>query len=176
MPGKHIESVALKELFEQDTSGNIPILLDIEHDEIRWGENDLEQEDKHLRIINNTLPVKYDNKRYLPSYFSFEAPQEDGQKVGSASITISAIDQRIIEIIRSISSKPKATVIAAFNQVAENKIVFSKLYNYTFEMSNCTWDGISAKWNLTFDPAMQRNVPVDKANSIRCPAAYAQNS
>ena len=114
----------------------------------------------------------YEGKKYIPCYFSFEVPSEDGQKVGDTSITISAIDQRIIEIIRSIKSKPTATVIAAFAKINDTKIMFSKLYHYRFDMSNANWDGITAKWNLTFDPMMKQNVPVDKATAQRCPAAY----
>ena len=173
MPGKNIESTTLEELFSQDTDGHIPILLDIEHEDVCCDErSNGEQEDGHLRLINNSVPGRYEGKKYIPCYFSFEVPSEDGQKVGDTSITISAIDQRIIEIIRSIKSKPTATVIAAFAKINDTKIMFSKLYHYRFEMSNANWDGITAKWNLTFDPMMKQNVPVDKATAQRCPAAY----
>lgn len=182
--GKNIESTTLEELFSEDISGNIPILLDIVHEDIFWGEghDDTEENDLigqtngHLRLINNNIPVIYEKKKYLPSKFTFEQPQEDGHKVGNTSITISAIDQRIIEIIRSIESKPRAMVIAAFQKLDNTKIVFSKIYHYTFEMSNANWDGVTAKWDLTFDPAMSRNIPVDKATATRCPSAYEQNS
>lgn len=174
--GKNIESIALEELFSQNSDGNIPILLDIEHEDIVWDKDTFGQFNGHLRLVNNNVAVMYEGKKYLPSSFSFEIPGEDGATVASTNITISAIDQRIIEVIRSISSKPKANIVAAFTSIDDTKIIFSKLFHYTFEMSNCTWDGVTARWTLTFDPAMLQNIPVDKASAARCPAAYEQNS
>lgn len=172
--GRNIESITLQELFAQDTDGNIPILLDIQSDEIFW--EDQAQENGHLRVVNNNVAVMFEGKKYLPAFFSFDQPSEDGTKVGDTSITISAIDQRVIEIIRSITQKPIAVIDALFTRIDDAKIMFSKLYHYRFQMSDVTWDGVSAKWKLTFDPAMALNVPVDEAIETRVPAAYEQNS
>ena len=181
MSTKTIEAVTLEELFKESTDGSIPVLMDIEHEGINWGETnrddgtkgDLEQENGHLRLINANYSVKYEGKRYLPSYFSFTMPSEDGKTIGQTSVTISAIDQRIINIIRSIEDKPKATFVALFAR-NDRTVTFSKLYKYTFEMGSVTWDGVSAKWNLVFDPAMQLQVPRDKATPMRCPAVQVK--
>lgn len=177
MATKTIESETLEELFSKDTDGSIPVLMDIEHEDINWGNikdkdgslGDLEQENGHLRLINASYSVKYQGKKYLPAYFAFTMPSEDGKTVGQTSVTISAIDQRIIKIIRSIENKPTVTFVALFSR-KDSTVSFSKLYKYSFEMDSVTWDGVSAKWNLIFDPAMQLQVPRDKATNIRCPS------
>lgn len=173
---KNIESTTLEELFSQDTDGCIPVLMDIQHDSIVWSDNSQEQENGHLRIVNNSIPVYFEGKKYSPAYFSFELPSEDGKTIGNSTVTISAIDQRVIEVIRSITENPKAVITAAFSKISDTEIIFSKLYRYEFEMGSVTWDGVSAKWGLTFDPAMGRNIPADLASKARCPAAYEQNS
>ena len=42
-------------------------------------------------------------------------------------------------------------------------------------MGSVQWDGVTAKWNLMFDSAMNQNMPVDLATESRCPAAYEDN-
>lgn len=172
--GKTINSITIKELFDQNTSGLIPLLADIQHDHIKWGPNDMEQEDGHLRIINDAASVKYQDKRYMPSYFAFTLPQEDGKKIGNSTITISSIDKRIVEIIRSINSVPPVLVInAAFaKKDFDGKVGFTfyDLGEYRFKMTNCRWDSTTAQWDLVFDTTMQLNVPVDIGTIYRSPS------
>lgn len=171
MSGRKIETMTAEELLRPATGGSFPILVDIQHTEIVWTDGSDDQEDGHLRLINANFPVRYSGHYYLPCVFKFTMPSEDGKKVGSTDITISAIDKRIIEIIRSINSKPKA-VIEAFFTKYDSTVYFSRLYKYEFEMTNCIWDGATAKWTLVFDPTMQLNVPRDLASQARCPGDF----
>lgn len=172
--GKTINSLALKELFEESTDGLFPFLADVQHDYIRWGENDNEQENGHIRLINDASPVRYKDKKYMPAYFAFTIPTEDGKKISNTTITISSIDKRIIEVIRSINSfPPTLTITAAFaKKEIEGKIgyTFYELGEYKFSMNNCRWDGTTAQWDLVFDSAMQLNVPVDIGTEFRNPS------
>lgn len=172
---KNIDSMTIEELYSQDTASSIPILLTIRHGGIVWTDNSGAQENGFLRLINSNVPVIYEDKKYLPANFIFELPSEDGKKVGDTKISISAIDQRIIEVIRSIDSNPIAEITAVFQYISETEITFKKLYNYRFEMQSVEWNGVSAQWKLMFDPAMNVNIPADLATSIRCPSAYEQN-
>ena len=112
--GRTIETVTLEELFAEQTNGVLPILADIQHDGIIWTDGSTEQENGHLRLINDTVPVRYNGYKYMPAYFEFTQPQEDGKKVGSTNITVSAIDQRSQEIIRSINDTRPTLVIETF--------------------------------------------------------------
>lgn len=174
MIGKTIESTTLTELFKERTDGTFPVLAEIYHKNIKWAEGDTEQDNGYLRLINENFPVIYEGKKYMPSYFSFIMPSIENDKIGSTSITVSAIDKRMVEIIRSITEKPIITLKAFFAK-KDDTIYFSKIYEYKFEMSNCTWDGVTAKWTLTFDPTMQLNVPRDLATVNRCPSINANN-
>lgn len=172
--GKRINTVALKELFDENTGGAIPILADIQHDHIKWTDNTHEQEDGHLRIINDMAAVKYKGQRYIPASFSFTLPSEDGKKISNTTITVSSIDQRIIEIIRGINSAPPIlTINAVFGkQEIEGRTgyTFHDLGEYKFSMTNCRWNGLTAQWDLVFDSVMQLNVPVDMGTVYRNPA------
>lgn len=172
--GRNIESITLQELFASSTAGSLPILIDIRHDALKWSDPSLQQEDGHMRLINAPTAVRYNNKRYLPSVFTYTMPTEDGSKVGNSSITISAIDKRIIELIRSIKTYPIAVIEAFFTQPTDNTYVFSRLYHYEFQMKDVTWDNTTAKWNLVFDPVMQMNVPKDLGTKSRNPGVLVE--
>ena len=173
--GKKIESVTIEELFTSCTDGSIPVLIDVKHDALTWEDEQYEQEDGHLRLINSPTSVRYEGHKYLPSFFSFTIPQEDGQKVGKTSVVISAIDQRVVQLIRSIKTKPRMTIVALFAKPTETSFAFSKVFHYEFEASNASWDDSTAKWDLVFDPITQMNVPKDLGTKTRCPGIIKES-
>lgn len=173
---KNIEASTLEELFAQNTDGCLPILVEIQDDNIIWQTKDAYDEDGYLRLVSGNIPVMYEGKRYRPSVFTFEQPSEDGKKVGNTNISICAVDKRIIEIIEQIETRPKVEIVAAYCKASDEEIIFTKLYHYRFTMGQVQWDGITAKWSLTFDTAMEQNAPVDLATEARCPAAYEQSN
>lgn len=172
--GRNIESTTLEELFSSSTAGSLPILIDIRHDALKWKDSSLEQEDRHMRLINAPTAVRYNGHKYLPAVFGYTMPTEDGTKVGNSTITISAIDQRVVELIRSIRTPPVAVIEAFFTKPTEDSFAFSRLYHYEFEMRDVTWDATTAKWILVFDPVMQINVPKDLATRSRVPAVLVK--
>ena len=172
---KNIEAATLEDLFSKDLQGYLPILVDIEDDGIIWETKDAYDEDGHLRLVSGNVPIMYEGKKFRPAVFTFEQPQEDGTKVGNTSITISAIDKRVVEIIEQIENPPIVNVVAAYAKINEEEVAFSKIYHYRFQMGSVQWDGVTAKWNLMFDSAMNQNMPVDLATESRCPAAYEDN-
>lgn len=172
--GRKIETATLEELFSSNTSGTFPVLVDVRHDALKWDDDTYEQEDGHLRLINDQTAVRFGGKKYLPSYFSFTMPQEDGTKIGQTSITISAVDQRIIELIRSIKTRPILVIEALFAKPSENTFAFSRIYHYEFEAKSVNWDDTTAKWDLVFDPTGQMNIPKDLGTMTRCPGILQQ--
>lgn len=172
--GKQIETLTLEELLGSSTEGSIPILLDIRHDELVWNDGSLEQENGHFRLINSTTAVKFNGHKYYPAVFDCNMPTEDGNKVGNTSITVSSIDRRVVEIIRSITTNPTCVIEAYFTKINDSEFMFSKLNHYEFQMTSVTWDDTTAKWNLVFDPSMQINIPVDVGTKSRNPAAVVE--
>lgn len=172
--GKETETWTIKELFSQSSGGTIPILIDIQHEKIVWQDGSTEQENGHLRLINDTVPVRYNGHKYMPARFDFKLPSEDGKKVGNTSVGISAIDQRIIEVIRSIGDKPPKAIFEAFfakrGTGADLSFIFSKIYQYEFSMISANWNDVTAQWDLVFDDVMNYNVPKDLGTQLRCPA------
>lgn len=182
-PQKNIESSVIDELSQRNSALFMPILIDIRHSGIIWQEGS-NQKNGHLRLVCNTEAIRYkgdDDIAYLyePCTFIYKAPKEDGKTKGTASITISCIDSRIIEIIRGITEGLTCKVVALFTKVKdENNEVnytFSKFYGKTFELGSVSWSGDTAQWALEQDSTLSISYPKDKGSRFRCPSVVTED-
>lgn len=180
-PKRRISTVVLDSLEQKDDSIFLPVLLDITHPGITWGETEGSdiQQDGHLRLVNDVRGVRYkgddsEPHYYAPCNFSIKMPKEDGKVKGTASATISAVDGRVIEVIRDIEEDLNCQVIAFYAKITnENnavQYVFSKLYGKMFQMGGVNWTQTSAEWVLDPDKIMDLNMPRDKGSIFRFPS------
>lgn len=171
--------VTLEELWKQDTDGYLPILMEIYNPDIVWTEEEKQsygQEDCYLRLISDQSRVIYKEKTYLPCNFTFSAPEVDGKKVGSASITISALDSRVRRLVRSIKVSSTVQIVSVFAKSEKGdtgKFIyqFAELNTKPFTMSSASSTRTAATFNLSFGKNMAQNVPYDMATPDRVPAA-----
>lgn len=177
MNEKNIQTVAMEEIWKQYTDGHVPVLLEIFNPDIKWDDGSLEQENMYLRVIDDSNPVKYKAKRYLPARFTFTPPEEDGKTVGRASITLSAIDSRVTQMLRSIELQCEVTVMAAFAKAVSDKgkvtYKFFPLDYLKAKLPTASYDRITANLNLVFKDVLQLNVPRDKATKDQLPSVSA---
>lgn len=179
MNDKNLTTVTMEEIWKSKSDGFIPALLEIYNPDIKWEEgNSMEQENCYLRVVSNTESVKYKGKRYLPCKFDFTMPEENGQKIGSASLTVSAIDSRIIEILRSIDIPCEITIKAFFAKKTDNNgrelVMFHPIDSLTATAPTVTYDKTTAKFNLVFKDALQINIPSAIATQDKLPSVVEQ--
>lgn len=184
-PKRRISTVVLDSLEQRDDSIFLPVLLDITHPEIVWEgtQGDYTQQDGHLRLVNDVRGVRYkgddsEPHYYAPCNFTIKLPKEDGKNKSSASASISTVDGRVIEVIRSVSEDLECQVVALYAKIKnENnavQYVFSKMYGKKFQMGGVTWTATSAEWELDPDKIMDLNMPRDKGSIFRFPAITRQ--
>lgn len=166
---KQIQTVAVKELWNKDTEGYIPVLLEIYNPDIRWDDDSFEQENMYLRVVNDSNNVKYNGKKYLASSFSFKPPEQNGTKTSSATLTLSAIDSRVVQLLRSVSLVCEVTVVSAFAKTGSS-YVFYPLDKYKLLMKSATYSRITAELSLCVDEVWTMNVPRDIATKDRFPS------
>lgn len=175
-----INVVTLKELWNQNTDGYLPVLMEIYNPDIAWTAEEKEiykQDNGYLRIIADQSKVVYKGKTWLPCSFDFTAPESDGKKIGSASITISALDARVRKLLRTIKLTSELKLIASFNKVEKNTsgqfvYKFYELNSMTLQMKAATSNKSTATFSLVFSDALSQNVPYDIATQDRTPAVY----
>ena len=182
-PVRHFSNYVLDSAAQETDSTFLPVLIDIKHSGIYWGpdtgEGQARQENGHLRLVNDVrgLMFKGDDvapRWYAPCTFSFKPGKDDGKNTANASVTISAADSRIIEVIRSIEESLYCQVVALYAKMKSDTgkvtYTFTKIYGKEFEMTSVSWDGISAQWTLNPDSTLDSNTPRDKGSLFRFPS------
>lgn len=171
-----LDVITMRDLWQESVDGYLPILLEIYNADIAWTAEEKAaygQEDAYLRLIADVNKVNYKGKTYLPCTFDYSAPEVDGSKVGSASLTITALDSRIKKLIRSIKLPSEVKVTSIF--MREDKEGNNYIYKFKpldmkpFTMTTASTDGKAATFNLGFRNFGGTNVPYDVATSDRTP-------
>ena len=124
-----------------------------------------------MYICDNNESITYQNTTYEPYFFTFEAPEQTDDTDGTATLTISAVDRQIINIIRSASSnvRPIVEIMAIWIDNDENnQPVFSELSGYIFEVAGAEMDAKSATLTLTVDTLCLFDFPGDEFTSSNC--------
>lgn len=168
-----MEKEVIEELHKRNSSGSLPILIDVQHDKIVWGQKYLQTgkyENGHIRLINDTRGVIYKGQWYFPSAFNYSAPSDDGKIEAKASVTVTAIDKSFRTTIDNMDEGGTATITTVFEKISTDEVVFTPIKTLVFEISDVTWDKLTAKWTLARDPVSTINIPRDLGTIQRCPS------
>ena len=173
MNEKNIQTITMEEIWKQNTEGHIPVLLDIYNPDLKWDDNSDEQENMHLRVIDDSNPVIYQGKKYLAGRFTYTPPEENGKSIGQASITISAIDSRVTQALRSIELESDVTVVATF--VKEGSVyTFLPFANHQSKLPSASYNRTSATLTLVNKDVLQLNIPRNQATKDLFPSVVEQ--
>ena len=175
---KNIQTVAMEELWNDSTDGHIPVLMEIFNPDIKWSDDNIEQENMYLRVIDDSNPVVYKGKKYIPCKFSYTPPEENGKNIGQATITLSAIDTRVVQLLRSCQVECDVTVVAAFakkvvvNEGGTNTTTykFYPLDELKVKMQSATYSRTTAQLNLVYKDVLKLNVPRNIATKNKTPS------
>lgn len=174
-----LDVLTLTELWKQDVDGYLPILMEIYNPDIVWSAEEIaayEQEACYLRLIADESKVIYKNKTYLPCAFEFTSPEIDGKKVGSASISITALDSRVRKLLRTIQIPSDVKIVCMFAKIQKDGNTGKYVYKFTelnstpFKMSTASSNKTTATFNLAFSKNLAQSIPYDVATPDRVPA------
>lgn len=184
----HIDVVTQEDLWKENIDGYFPFLLDIYNPDIKWSQeekNAYGQKNCHLRLICDECRVVYNQETYLPCAFNLAMPETDGQKIGNATLSISALDYRIRLMLSSIRIPCEVTVVAMFAKTKKVKVVdgeevhdengafifsYKKMESFTFKMETAEANKTTAKFVLMPRNSLQGDIPYDIATPERVPA------
>lgn len=171
-----LDVITINDLWQNDIDGYLPILMDIYNPDIVWTQEEKDtygQEDCYLRVIADENKVVFKGKTYLPCSFAYNPPELDGKKVGTASISITALDSKVKKMLRSIKLPSEAVVVSMFAKATrENGNVIYKyreLNSKPFKMNAASSNKSTATFNLIFGNNFSQNVPFDVATQDRVP-------
>jgi hypothetical protein len=156
--GDGMTEYAQREIARRNTQAKFPVLIKIEHEELG-----------DFYYANSDQDIIYDGNTYYASVFSLEPPDKDGDKVGNARITISAIDQIWIQRIRSTQKPARLYFIAAILYDKNGNIQVEKLEENSFILRSASWNEIAISWEMVFDENMTILLPAEDCTVLTCP-------
>lgn len=179
--------VTIQDLWKTNVDGSFPVLVEIYNPDIYWGkvtdtsknETDYEQENGYLRITSSDVKLIYGGHTFFPCAMQFSSPEVDGTKIGSANITISAIDSRVKMILRVLQIPSVFRIVSTFLKTEKEDggyiYKFVKLNVRDFNMESASSNESTVTFTLTFNSALQQNIPYDTATADRVPAASSND-
>lgn len=177
----HLDAETMDELWSSDTSGSLPMLLTVYNPDIFWSEEEKEaygQRDGYVNFISDNMVVKYKNETWLPCAFTFNPPEKNGKTIGSASVSISALDVRVKKLLQIIKLPSELTIVALFSKTnnEENHTIyrFKEISTIKFNIVSASCNQTVATFNLAPDLGLQQNIPYDTALPNRVPAGAVQ--
>lgn len=179
---RNIQSFVLSELCKQNIGGTLPVLVEIYNEELYWGDNSYEQENCYLRVVNDSQSVRYGGKRYIPCAFDMELPEEDGKTLKPITLTVSAIDSRMIQLLRSTALKSTVSVKACFAKETtetdggrtKTRFAFYPLADYKFRVKGANCTRLTATLTLEVEDIMSLQAGRDKATQEKFPALVSE--
>jgi hypothetical protein len=153
-----LSSYAQRQIAQQRTVASIPFLIKITHPEY-----------PPMLYANSSTNITYNGEVYNAATFSIQPPDRDGAKMGTATLTISAIDQVWVEKIRATQKPAKLQFIAiiVYNEGSISGV--EPLDENCFTLRVANWNEISITWSMIFDENQSIMVPSDKCNAQTTP-------
>lgn len=149
----------LQQIYRLTSEGSFPAFLEIYHPEIDGGV---------WRLVNYRTDLVYNGNTYSAAIFTFTPPKYSDKQINNATISISAIDQSVIELIRKLSSRASAKIVAGF-YFEGGDLTIDPIEEWEFKLSSVNWTEISATWELLYDDRLDIQVPTDKMSAQKCP-------
>jgi hypothetical protein len=150
-----------KLLARQRKVARFPYLIKIDHDD---------DPQFPFYFVNADENITFQGRIYNAASFSIDPPSRDGDKIGDATLTISAIDQFWIQKIRS-THKPARLLFMAVIVYGEHDVIegIEPMEEIGFTLRVARFNEISVTWTMVFDERMSIQVPADTCNAMTTP-------
>jgi hypothetical protein len=147
-------------LARQRKNGSFPYLIQIEYED---GGRTVT-----MNYVNEAEDITFEGKVYNAASFHIEPPGRDGDKIGDATLTISAIDQFWIQKIRA-AQKPAKLLFIAVVVYEDGSRMAERMEEMSFTLRVARFNEMSITWTMVFDERMSIVVPSDACNAMTTP-------
>lgn len=115
----------------------IVVTLDIDHSSLA----------EPIRVVNNIQDIEWNGNLYEAASFKFKPPSQEEGELSRATLTMSNIDRRLIETVRSINSAPTITA----NIVFVGATVEREAGPWIFDLSEVNYNAQSLSGSLSLN-------------------------
>lgn len=106
----------------------------------------------NIRVVNNNESITWDGNLYEAASFKFTPPSQEEGEASAARLSISNIDRRIVEVVRSINSSPKVEANIVFVRYDDTvPAVEREAGPWTFDLSQVSYNAKTVTGTLSFN-------------------------
>jgi hypothetical protein len=142
----------------QETFAKFPFLIKIIHEQFGT-----------FRFANSDEDITYNGEVYQAAYFTIEPPSKEGGKIGDGQISISTVDQIIIEKIRNTQIAASIIFIATIAYNDGMIAGIEPIEEMELTLRAIDWSEDVMTGQLIFDESMGIIIPCDRATTLKCP-------
>lgn len=142
-------------LYASQMSAMLPLLIRLDHT------------GGTLRFVNNKTNVTFEGNEYIAYAFRFDPPDQQESGIANAKLTIDAVDGSLMALVRSLSSAPTVTTVAA---VWGDSI--ERLVEWSFILRNVTCDGIVLSGELVYEERLDNAMGPVELTPQNAPAIF----
>lgn len=121
-----------------------------------------------IRVCNNSQPITRGGQSYAPFAFQVDLPPEKDDQIGSARLTIDAVDLSIIQAIRSIQSPASVSIALA---LADQPDMTEVDYG-TYTWRNLSYNSLTVSGDLAYDDILDILIPGLMATPQTVPGVF----
>lgn len=108
-----------------------------------------------VRLVNNPVNISSRGNVYQAFPFELPLPQDVAESLASLTLTISNVDRRLVDELRSISD-PMQVTLEVITAAAPDTV---ELGPFTFDLVSATYNEDSISGRLSFEPILAEPFP-----------------
>lgn len=134
-----LSTAAVRELLAQNSGEVFLVLLTLSHPSMTT-----------LRVVSNTVNITSRGNLYTAFPFEITLPQDLSEELRPVRLSISNVDRRLIDEIRTIAS-PITVTMEIITAGAPNTV---EVGPFAFEMASCEYNEQTITATLTYEPVL----------------------
>lgn len=159
---RSLSALAKGELFKRSSSMLLPVLMQLDHSTF----------DDPVSLVNNTEAIVYGGATYLPFAFRFDPPDETATTLTNARLTIDAVDQSILALLRGLPSSPTVTMKAVFYYDETGTIQTEQLAAWEFSVANLSYNVDTISCDLIYEDRWQNQMGAVEITPYTMPGLF----
>lgn len=123
------------------------------------------------RYSNSDDDITFENNVYTGACFSISPPDMSESTIGNGTLTISAIDQEWIKVIRQESKRARIRFVASIVYDDNNGIeTVEAIEDTSYILTEANWNDTQISWLMVYDEDISIVIPCDTATALKTPA------
>jgi len=154
-----LSSAALQAMYAQETGTIFFVLIEITHPSLGTP----------FTLSSDAKPVVSNGVIYNPFPFEIAMPDDDPEKIQTASLTIDNIDRSIVAAVRAFGNTPAEVMISVVTSATPDTV---EMATGPLTLRDVTYDAMTVQGTLRFEEILNEPFPGDLVSPATMPGVF----